>query len=113
MRLLLSDYKTILKFYNIDASNMNKTAIKRKAEDILAEKLCRCIKKVGTSLKNKSQLRNKSLKNKSKAARVIAICKNSILTKKNVFSPKFTCKGTAKLLPSKHKHNTLTKRHAH
>ncbi len=111
MRLLLSDYKTILKFYNIDASNMKKNAIKQKAQDILAEKLCRCIKKVEASLKNKRQLKNKSLKNKSKESRAIAICKNSILTKKNVFSPKFTCKGTAKLLPSKNKHNTLTKRH--
>jgi hypothetical protein len=116
MRLSVNDYMSILKFYNIDASNMKKGAIKQKAEAILAEKLCRCIKKVGKSLKNVKSIKNNgklSIKNNgknNKESRAISICKNSIFTKKNIFSPKFNCKGTAKLLPSKHKHNTLTKR---
>ena len=113
MRLSLSDYISILKFYNIDASHMKKGAIKQKAEAILAEKLCRCIKKVGKSLKNVKSKENLSQKNKgknNKESRAIAICKNSILTKKNVSIAKFKCKGTARLLPSKNKHDKLTKR---
>jgi hypothetical protein len=110
MRLLLNDYVAILKFYKIDVSHMKQKAIKQKAEAILAEKLCRCIKKVDKSLglerKNKSR-KNPKQKTESRA---IAICKNSIFTKKNISPAKFKCKGTAKLLPSNNKHNTLTKR---
>ena len=116
MRLLLNDYVAILKFYKIDVSQMKQKAIKQKAEAILAEKLCRCIKKVDKSLKkeckykkNKNKSR-KTIKTPTNESRAIAICKNSIFTKKNISPAKFKCKGTAKLLPSKNKHNTLTKR---
>lgn len=51
MRLSLKDYLSVLKYYKIDASTMKKGEIKKKAEGILAEKLCRCIKKVDKSLK--------------------------------------------------------------
>ena len=45
--LTLLDYKNILSFYNIPiTSTMKKKKIQELAEDILARKLCRCIKKV-------------------------------------------------------------------
>jgi hypothetical protein len=105
MRLSLNDYISILKFYKIDVSHMKQKAIKQKAEAILAEKLCRCIKKVDKSLKNEIKYNKKTFESSA-----IAICKNSIFTKKNISPAKFKCKGTAKLLPSKNKHNKLTKR---
>ena len=106
MRLSLNDYISILKFYKIDVSHMKQKVIKQKAEAILAEKLCRCIKKVDKSLK--VEKKNKSSK-KTSESRAIAICKNSIFTKKNISVTKFKCKGTARLLPSKNKRNKLTK----
>ena len=110
MRLSLNDYISILKFYKIDISRMKKKTIKQKAEEILAEKLCRCIKKVSKSLKPDIKNKNNNIKKRTES-RAIAICKNSIFTKKNVSFSKFKCKGTAKLLPSKNKHNKLTKIH--
>lgn len=115
MRLSLNDYMVILKFYKIDMSHMKQKTIKQKAEAILAEKLCRCIKKVDKSLKEESKYnknKNKSrktIKTPSNESRAIAICKNSIFTKKNITLAKFKCKGTARLLPSKNKHNKLSK----
>ena len=116
MRLSLKDYISVLKYYKIDASNMKKGEIKKKAEGILAEKLCRCIKKVDKSLKGERKSKSKG-KGKGKGngnskknteSRAIAICKNSVLTKKKLFTPKFKCKGTAKLLPS-NKRDKLSK----
>ena len=40
-----SDYKKILNFYNIPL-HKNKRIRKKMAENILAEKLCKCIKKI-------------------------------------------------------------------
>ena len=95
MRLSLNDYISILKYYEIEPSGMKTKDIKRKAEDILAKKLCRCIKSVD----------NKQDTNESKA---IAVCKNSVLTKKNLKIAKFKCKRSAKLLSSQ-KNNKLMK----
>jgi len=89
MRLSLKDYITILKYYNIDYSLMNAKTIKQEAEDILAKKLCRCIKKVD---------KTNSLDGESKA---IAVCKNSVFTHKNLKLTKFKCKRTPKLFPNK------------
>jgi len=122
MRLSLKDYISVLKFYKIDASDMKKGEIKEKAEGILAEKLCRCIKKVEKSLKGERKSESKSKSNskgkgkskgnsnskKNSESRAIAICKNSIFTKKKLFTPKFKCKGTARLLPS-NKRDKLSK----
>jgi hypothetical protein len=115
MRLSNNDYISILKYYDIDASNMKPKDIKQNAENILAEKLCRCIKKVNNSDKVE----------KTEESKAIAICKNSIFSKKNLKISKFKCKGSAKLLSrqkqiniksvsknNKHKRNdinTLTK----
>jgi len=98
MRLSPNDYISILKYYNIDIIGMKAKVIKQKAEDILAEKLCRCIKSVEN---------NNSKKNNLKA---IAVCKDSVLTKKNLKITKFKCKKSSKLLyTKKNKHSKVEK----
>jgi hypothetical protein len=89
MRLSLNDYKSILKYYNIDIVGMKVGIIKSKAEAILAEKLCRCIKTVN------------NYKKKNTETKAIAVCKNSVLTRKNLKIVKFTCKKSAKFLQRK------------
>ena len=95
MRLSLNDYISILKYYEIEPSGMKTKEIKRRAEDILAKKLCRCIKAVGN-------------KQDTKESKAIAVCKNSVLTRKNLKIAKFKCKRSAKLLSSR-KNNKLMK----
>lgn len=95
MRLLLNDYITILKFYNIDTSKLTRREIKKQAKEILAIKLCRCIKKVEKSFStpNKNTRINKKKKKLyTKKTSAIAICKNSIFTKKKLKIGKFNCK---------------------
>jgi hypothetical protein len=97
MRLSLNEYKSILKYYNIDITCMKNSVIKKTAEDILAEKLCRCIKAVNMT-QSKSMTKSKSNRLETKA---IAVCKNSVFTKKNLKISKFTCKKKSELLTSK------------
>jgi hypothetical protein len=76
-----SDYISILKYYDIPiTSNMSNDKIKQMAEDILASKLCRCIKKV-----RKTPTFNKE-------ANAIALCKKTVLDRKNIRNYGFTCK---------------------
>ena len=70
MKLTKDDYIKILEYYNIKYNSSNYNSIKRKAENILADKLCRCIKKV------------KSDKINEKAA--IALCRENIFKKRNI-----------------------------
>ena len=85
MKLTKNDYITILKYYNISIpKNTKLKTVRQKAEQIIAEKLCRCIKKVDTS-------------NLTKESRAIAICKNSVITRKNLNIHRFTCKKKPKL----------------
>lgn len=89
-KLTKKDYLDILAFYKIKVKKdtpFNK--IKSKAENLLVTKLCKCIKKV--DMKN----------NKSNESRAIAICKNSIMTKKNLGFYKFKCKKTARFIKKK------------
>jgi hypothetical protein len=116
MRLSPKDYISILKFYDIDSSKMNAKKIKQQAESILAEKLCRCIKSVdkGNSIRSKGkqskgkQSKGKQSKNKTER-KSIAICKNSVLTKKHLKISKFTCDKPPKLMPRTGHNNTLIK----
>ena len=87
MRLKNSDYITILKYYDIDVKGMKKKDLKRKAEDLLANKLCRCIKKVDNNDKSES--------------RAIAICKSSVLFKKGLRNYGFKCKPNARFISKK------------
>ena len=84
-RLTSNDYLKILDYYNIDSLGMKKRHIQAAAKDILASKLCRCIKKIATT----------------NETRAISICKNSIFTKKRLTVGRFKCKKGAALIPSK------------
>ena len=97
MNLNKEDYLKILDFYNIKYTN--KTSIKNiksKAEKILAEKLCRCIKKVKPN-------------NPDNESRAIGICRNSVLTRKKVKAGRFSCKNKAKFFKNKTARSKLIK----
>jgi hypothetical protein len=70
------DYINILKFYKMNIPK-SKRLLKQQAENILSEKLCRCIKKVDPENEKKS----------------IAICTKSIINRKGLKRGKFNCKG--------------------
>ena len=84
MDLSLEDYKIILKHYNLEIPS-NKSNIKTKAENILAEKLCRCIKAVDPKDEKKS----------------IAICNKSLFSNRNLKKFRFTCKKNLNLVLKK------------
>lgn len=89
--LTLKDYKTILDYYKVDYSNLKNKDIKIKAEDILANKLCRCIKKVGDE------------------KRSIPICRESVFKKKGLHMYRFTCKKKPQLKSKKNSKVKLSK----
>jgi hypothetical protein len=72
-----TDYKKILEYYGLEIPKSERL-LKKKAEDILSEKLCSCIKKV-----------DKGSANESKA---IAVCTQTIFNKRGLKRGKFTCK---------------------
>jgi hypothetical protein len=97
MKLTKQDYLTVLKYYNVEIDKNTKlTEIKEKAEKILAEKLCKCIKKVQDP-KDINESRS------------IAICRKSVLNNKGIRSSNFTCKKKAKFISKKGEKNLLTK----
>jgi predicted glycosyltransferase len=95
MNLTNKDYLDIISFYKIDVSNMNKRQIKERAENILANKLCRCIKKVDPFVKNEQN--------------AIALCRKTVLLNKNIINYGFRCKGKAKFVPKKGTSKNLAK----
>ena len=103
MKLNYSDYIDILKFYNIDASKMKKKDVKAKAENLLATKLCKCIK----SIKYKTSTTASKRANVTES-RAIAICYNSIIKKKGLKTYKFKCKNGAKFLPKRGTRKLIT-----
>uniref|UniRef100_A0A6C0JBY5 Uncharacterized protein n=1 Tax=viral metagenome TaxID=1070528 RepID=A0A6C0JBY5_9ZZZZ len=92
MDLTINDYKSILLYYDINYKKMSNKKIKISAENILANKLCRCIKKV-----------------KKKQNKPIGICKNSVINKKNLKIGRFTCKKKAKIIRNKKTRKMITK----
>ena len=87
MKLNRNDYLEILKYYKIHFDEEIKTNIlKKKVENIIANKLCRCIKKVNDRILYQDYS--------------IAICNNSVIKKKNLKIYGFNCK----------KKNTLKKK---
>ena len=65
--------------------------LQKKAEKILAIKLCRCIKKVGVE----------------NEARSIGICTKTVLNRKGLARKKFTCKKKASIKLSKTKRRSF------
>ena len=74
-----------------------KSKIKEIAEKILAEKLCRCIKTLDKYYKDDDEKRS------------IAICKKSVIQKKQLRSHKFTCKKGRKLISDRKHGRALSK----
>jgi hypothetical protein len=70
------DYISVLKFYKMNIPK-SKRLLKQQAENILNDKLCRCIKKLEPDNEAKS----------------IAICSKSIFGNKKLKHGKFNCKG--------------------
>lgn len=95
-KLTIKDYKTILQYYNINYNELTNKEIKQKAEDILATKLCKCIKKIQT-------------KNKANESKTIPICRESVVTKKGLHIYNFTCKNKPTLRSKKGTRKKLSK----
>jgi len=74
--LNINDYKQILEYYDLDIPKSNRL-IQNAAENILAQKLCRCIKKVDVKDEGRS----------------IGICTKTIFNRKGITRGKFKCKG--------------------
>jgi hypothetical protein len=68
------DYLNILKYYKINIPK-SKRLLKKLAEKIMAEKLCKCIKKINFKEKSKS----------------IGICTNTLFLKKGFTRESFQC----------------------
>jgi hypothetical protein len=74
-RLTNKDYISILNYYNINIPK-SKILIRKQAEKIMAEKLCKCIKKIDTENEAKS----------------IGICTKTIFNRKGYTRGQFQCK---------------------
>jgi len=102
MNLNKNDYITILKFYKVDITALSSKAIKEKAEHLLAVKLCKCIKNIRGTATN-AKVDKAKVDNANGEKRAIAICYNSVITKKKLKIYKFTCKKKVKLIAKKGK----------
>lgn len=74
--LTKDDHRAVLSYYGIDFANMDSKRLHKASEELLAEKLCRCIKKVDPNDEKKS----------------IAICRRSVLGRKGIDVYEFSCK---------------------
>ena len=70
-----NDYESILSYYKIPIPK-SKRILKKKAEDIMAQKLCKCIKKLDPENEAKS----------------IGICTKTIFNRRGLTRGKFRCK---------------------
>ncbi len=89
-----NDYIKILNYYNIPITPTDSSkTIKHKAEEILADKLCKCIKKV------KKTDDEKDIETESEAeGKAIGICNDSIFRRKGIKHSGFTCKRRPKFI---------------
>jgi len=92
------EYIEILKYYNIKFNdNDSIKKLRKMSENIIAEKLCKCIKSVSNTTKNINE------------SNAIGICNKSILHKRKLKIQKFTCKKKPKLLATKNNKKKLIK----
>ena len=87
MNLTHKDYKKILKYYKLKIPK-SKSKTQKKALNVLAGKLCRCIKKV--------QKKNIRRTKKYKKNAATGICVSSIIKKRGLKHNRFTCKKESK-----------------
>lgn len=92
-RLTMNDYKKILMFYKRPISS-NRMIVKDDAEKLLANKLCRCIKKVDVNNEQRS----------------IGICTKTIFKQKGYTRGRFKCKGNPSVKFRKMNHMKTIKR---
>jgi hypothetical protein len=92
-QLTNNDYRKILEFYSKPIPK-SKRLLKLYAENILASKLCKCIKKI----------------DKVNEARSIGICSKTIINNKGFSKGKFNCKGKQTIKLFKKKNNTKKNR---
>ena len=90
--ITLQDYIQILNFYKFKIPKSRKS-IQEKASNILAIKLCRCLRK----------------KNSKKETLSVGICTNSIFSKKGLERKEFTCKKKPKLIFDKFRNSKKNK----
>ena len=79
-KLTNKDYTNIMKFYKLKIPK-SKRILKMQAEEIIAKKLCRCIKKLEPKYKEAS----------------IGICTKNVLNSKGLTRGKFSCDKKAKI----------------
>ena len=96
MDLTASDYKKIASYYQIPKSK-NKT-YKEITEDVLASKLCRCIKAVDSGINTNTSRINKTDKG-SDETRAVGICRKNIFQNRQLEFNRFKCKNKSKLIP--------------
>lgn len=88
-----TDYTHILQYYQKNVPK-SKRLLKLQAERILADKLCRCIKKVGTANEDRS----------------IGICTRTVVNAKGFDRGTFTCKRKRTIQLTKSKKTKKTKK---
>ena len=94
MKLNNQDYVQILEFYQLPVPK-KKNMLKKNAEKVLADKLCKCIKKV-------------KLNNEAKS---VGVCTRSVFNKKGITRGKFKCmKNSKKVTLKKRKKNLSIKK---
>ena len=96
MDLTASDYKKITSYYQIPKSK-NKT-YKEITEDVLASKLCRCIKAVDSGINTNTSRIHKTDKG-SDETRAVGICRKNIFQNRQLEFNRFKCKNKSKLIP--------------
>jgi len=92
-RINYKDNIKILKYYNINIPK-SKYAIKKTANKILSDKLCRCINKLGTNFEERS----------------IGICTKTIFNKKGLQRGTFKCKRKYPTIKFRKFYKTKTKK---
>jgi hypothetical protein len=90
MALNKKDYVKILKYYNLPIPKSS-NEMKKQAEEVLALKLCRCIKKVSPT----------------NEARAIGVCTRTIFERKKLTRGAFTCKRGRSVQISKLRKRTI------
>ena len=78
MNMTKTDYEKVLSYYKIPFDNLSIKELKQTAEDILATKLCKCIKAVGKKVGTQN---------------AIALCTTSVFGKKGLKYFDMSCKG--------------------
>lgn len=91
--LTKKDYRVILHYYGVETKGLKMQDLRNAALDILANKLCRCIKKVSDD-----------------ESKSIPICKDSVFGKKGLEVSRFKCKDKPRLIPKKGKKNAVTRK---